>query len=77
VLLLGSILSFININKKGSKGQLLNIEDHSSLQPTPEASFDSDATNTIIPDSKEKSNPSDKKVRNNLPKRQIRVEEAL
>ena len=36
-------------NKNGSKGQLLNIEDSSSPQPTPEASFDSNATNNSIP----------------------------
>ena len=42
------------INKKGSKGQLLNIEDESSLQPTPEASFDSNATDTSISENSEK-----------------------
>lgn len=46
-------------NKKGSKGQLLNIEDNSSPQPTPEASFDSNATIVIIPQTSEKSNSSD------------------
>ena len=35
------------ISKNGSKGQLLNIEEESSPQPTPEASFDSDATTTV------------------------------
>ena len=45
-------------NKKGSKGQLLNIEDKSSPQPTPEASFDSNATTVIIPETSEKSNSS-------------------
>lgn len=44
------------VNKKGSKGQLLNIEDKSSPQPTPEASFDSNATTVIIPETSEKSN---------------------
>ena len=37
-------------NKNGSKGQLLNIEDSSSPQPTPEASFDSNATSNSIPE---------------------------
>ena len=50
------------INKKGSKGQLLNIEDTSSPQPTPEASFDSNATDISIPQSTEKSTDSAKKV---------------
>ena len=36
--------------KKGSSGQLLNIEDISSPQPTPEAFFDSTATDISIPD---------------------------
>ena len=49
-------------NKNGSKGQLLNIEDKSSPQPTPEASFDSNATKVIISDSAEKSNSFDKKT---------------
>ena len=43
-------------NKNGSKGQLLNIEDTSSPQPTPEASFDSNATKIIIHKSDEKIN---------------------
>ena len=47
------------VNKNGSKGQLLNIEDTSSPQPTPEASFDSNATDISIPDSDEKVNTSD------------------
>ena len=47
-------------NKKSSKGQLLNIEDTSSPQPTPEASFDSNATKTIIHKSDEKINTSGK-----------------
>ena len=50
------------INKKGSKGQLLNIEDTSSPQPTPEASFDSNATDISITDSAEKSNSFEKKL---------------
>lgn len=47
-------------NKKSSKGQLLNIEDTSSPQPTPEASFDSNATKYIIHKSDEKINTFDK-----------------
>ena len=53
-------------NKKSSKGQLLNIEDTSSPQPTPEASFDSNATKTIIHKSDEKINTSDKKTSKNF-----------
>lgn len=48
-------------NKKSSKGQLLNIEDKSSPQPTSKTFFDSDATNTSISDSAEKVNPSGEK----------------
>ncbi|MBO5906840.1 MAG: hypothetical protein J6Q85_01620 [Clostridia bacterium] len=44
------------INKKGSKGQLLNMEEKTSPQPTPEAFFDGNATNTIISDTAEKIN---------------------
>ena len=47
--------------EKSSKGQLLNMEGNSSPQPTPEASFDSNATTTSIPHSNPKSNPSEKK----------------
>ena len=46
--------------KKGSKGQLLNMDEKSSPQPTPEASFDSTATNTIIPEKSQKSNSEQK-----------------
>jgi hypothetical protein len=45
--------------EKGSKGQLLNMNDTSSPQPTPEASFDSNATTDSIPDSAKKINPSE------------------
>ncbi len=47
--------------KKGSKGQLLNMDENSSPQPTPEASFDSTATNTIITENSQKSNSEQKK----------------
>ncbi len=47
--------------KKGSKGQLLNMEEQSSPQPTPEASFDSNATNNIIHDNLEKNNSFDER----------------
>ena len=36
--------------QKGNSGQLLNIEEESSPQPTPEASFDSTATTSIVAD---------------------------
>ena len=39
--------------KKGSKGQLLNMDLNKSPQPTPEASFDSNATNNSIPENSE------------------------
>ena len=42
--------------EKGSKGQLLNMEDSSSPQPTPDASFDSDAADTILSESDGKNN---------------------
>ena len=38
---------------------------------------DETLSNNIISETDSKINPSDKKVRNNLPKRQIRAEEAL
>ena len=34
--------------KKGNNGQKLNMEEKSSLQPTPEAEFDGTATTSII-----------------------------
>ena len=34
--------------KKGSNGQMLNMEEESSPQPTPEASFDGNATTNIV-----------------------------
>ncbi len=46
--------------KKGSKGQLLNMDNKSSPQPTPEASFDGNATTTSIPDSSKKINSFEK-----------------
>ena len=49
--------------KKGSKGQLLNMDENSSPQPTPEASFDSTATNTIIDENSQKSNSEQKKTK--------------
>ena len=39
----------------------MNIEDKSSPQPTSKTFFDSDATNTSIPDPDEKINPSGEK----------------
>ena len=53
------------INKNGSKGQLLNMENEISPQPTPEASFDSNATTISIYETSEKINPSDKKTSKN------------
>ena len=35
--------------KKGSNGQMLNMEGETSLQPTPEATFDGNATTDIVP----------------------------
>ena len=55
--------------QKSSKGQLLNIEDKSSPQPTPEASFDSNATTASISEKSEKVNTSDEK---NLPREEKR-----
>ena len=46
------------INKNGSKGQLLNMEESSPPQPTSEASFDGNATTTSIPNSTQKVNSS-------------------
>lgn len=43
-------------NKKGSKGQLLNMEEKTSPQPTPKASFDSIATTINISQPAEKVN---------------------
>lgn len=49
------------INKNGSKGQLLNMEDKTSPQPTPKASFDGNATTNSISQNREKSTVSEKK----------------
>lgn len=38
------------VHKKGSKGQVLNMKDNSSLQLTPEAPHDGNATGDIVPD---------------------------
>ena len=47
------------IIKKGSKGQLLNMDENTSPQPTPKASFDSTATNISITEKGEKNNSFD------------------
>ena len=48
------------ISEKSSNGQLLNMDSTESPQPTPEASFDSNATNNNIPDNSKNVNSNER-----------------
>ena len=50
-------MDYKRLYKKDSSGQLLNMEETSSPQPTPKASFDSTATKCSIATQNEYVNP--------------------
>ena len=57
-----AVRSMNAVSDKGSKGQLLNMEENSSPQPTSKTSFDGNATNNRIPQKTEKVNRKSEKT---------------